>query len=171
MSLNIDMKTIRPFWSWTLGLLGRAAMWWILGKYSTRSPSALRQLCPEFCVVVNLWTNSTFLPKQYLMLDSDSPFQDITQNLKMHKPLHEIDWWLLLHHQPKTNVSMKNHQLVVFTPQISSDCSTINFSDMSNICSKWDLDPFLYFWWNVKFLSLSHEHRRSQCWKHKHSPN
>ena len=61
------------------------------GKYSTRIPSALRQLCPKFCIVVNLCTNLGVLPKQYLMLGSDSPFQDITQNLKIQKPLHARD--------------------------------------------------------------------------------
>ena len=35
---------------------------------------------------------------------------------------------------------------------------------------KWDL--LLYFWWNSKCLSiLSHEYRRFQCRRYKHSPN
>ena len=118
----------RPFWAWTLGLCWWAAMCWILGKYSTRIPSALRQLCPKICTVVNLSTNSTCFPKQYSMLGSDSPFQDITQNMKIHKPLHAIDWWLL-HHWPKIICFHEES-----CPKISSDCPTINFPDMSNIC-------------------------------------
>ena len=101
----------RPFLTWTLGLCCRAAKWWILGIYSTRIPSALHQLCPKFCTVVNLWTKSTYLLKQNLMLGSDSSFQDITQNLKIRKPSRARDWWLL-HHWPKINFSMKNSLIV-----------------------------------------------------------
>ena len=61
MSLNIDMKIIRP-WncdgspilvmnSWTLLMSCNAVN---PGKISTRIPSALRQVCPKFCIVVNL---------------------------------------------------------------------------------------------------------------------
>ena len=61
MSLNIDMKIIGPwicsgspilfmnFWtSWTSSNVVDP------GKYSTRIPSALSQLCPKFCIVMNL---------------------------------------------------------------------------------------------------------------------
>ena len=72
-------------------------MWWILGRHSTRIPLTHHQLCPKLCILMNLWTNPTFLLKQHLMLGSDSPFQDITQNL-----------FELLHHWPQTNVSVKN---------------------------------------------------------------
>ena len=37
----------------------------------------------------NLFTH--FFPKQHLMLGSESPFQDITQNLKIHKLLNARD--------------------------------------------------------------------------------
>ena len=61
MSLNIDMKIIRP-WncdgspilvmnSWTLLMSCNVVN---RGKYSIRIPSALRRLCPKFCTVVNL---------------------------------------------------------------------------------------------------------------------
>ena len=51
----------------------------------TLIPSVLRQLCPSrFCILMNLWTNPTVVPQQYLMLGSDSPFQSITQNLRIH---------------------------------------------------------------------------------------
>ena len=65
MSLNIDMKIIRPwncsgspilfmiFWtSWTSCNVVNP------GKYSTRSPSVLRQLCPKFCI--NLSSQTVF---------------------------------------------------------------------------------------------------------------
>ena len=61
MSLNIDMKIVRP-WncagspilfmnSWTSSTGCNLVN---PGKYSTRIPSVLRQLCPKFCIVVNL---------------------------------------------------------------------------------------------------------------------
>ena len=129
MSLNIDMKTIRP-----RNCVGSTILFMNSWTLSTNCKSALRQLCPKFCNVVNLWTNSIFLPKQYLMLGSDSPFQDITQNLKIQKTLHSIDWWLL-HHWPKMIVSMENSPNWFETLQkISHDCSNINCSSMSNIC-------------------------------------
>ena len=74
MSLNIDMKIIRPwycsgspilpmnFWtSWTSCNVVNP------GKYSTRIPLVLRRLCPKFCIVVNLSTNPTVAPKHQLM--------------------------------------------------------------------------------------------------------
>ena len=62
MSLNIDMKITpsfelvmdRPFFvmiSWTLLMSCNVVN---PGKYTTRISSALRQLCPKFCIVVNL---------------------------------------------------------------------------------------------------------------------
>ena len=133
----------RPFWSWTLGLCWWAAMWWILAKYFIRIPPALRQLCPKFCIVVNLWTNSTVLPKQYLMFGSDSPFQDIAQNLKIHKPLHARDWWLL-HHWPEIIVSMENLPSWFETLQKSHLIVRLStFQICRTSVSKWD--RFLYF--------------------------
>ena len=79
MSLNIDMKMIRPLNS-DGSLILDMNSWTLLqscnvvnpGKYSIRTPSVLRQLCPKFCIVMNLWTKSNVLPKQNLMLGSDS---------------------------------------------------------------------------------------------------
>ena len=42
--------------------------------------------------------------------------------------------WRLLHHQPMINTSMKSVCSYLYFPWISSDCSVINFSDMSNFC-------------------------------------
>ena len=87
MPLNIDMKMIRP-WNCSGSLIFFMNSWILStcsvvnpGKYSTRIPSVLRQLCPKFCIAMILWTNSTVVHTQYLMLGTDSPFQDITQNL------------------------------------------------------------------------------------------
>ena len=63
--------------SWTLSMSCNVVN---PGKYSAQIPSALRQLCPKFCTVVNLCTNPTVLPKLYLMLGSDLPFQDNTES-------------------------------------------------------------------------------------------
>ena len=83
---------------------------------------------------MNSWTNSTFLPKQNLIMCSDSPIQSITQNLKIRKPLHARDWWLLHHWTKDTCFHEETSQLIGVTPKISSDCPTINFSYISNIC-------------------------------------
>ena len=93
MSLNIDMKIIRR-----LNCAGSPILFMNLWTSSTscnvvnpRTYSLLRQLCPKVCIAMNLRTNPTVVPKQYLILGSDSPFQDITQNPKIHKHLHAID--------------------------------------------------------------------------------
>ena len=44
----------------------------------------------------------------------------------------------------------ESSQLIWDTPKISSDCPTIHFSDMSNICFIVRLFPV--FWWSVNFL-------------------
>ena len=163
----------RPFWSWTRGLCWWAAMWWTLGKYSTRIPLTLRQLCPKFCIVVIFWTNSIFLPKQHLMLGSDSPFQDITQKLKIRKPfacerLMTLSWLT-----KDKCFNEESSQWIGVTPKISSDCATINFPVLSNICFNVRLFPvflmecFFFFF----LVILSHEYRCFQFWRHKHSPN
>ena len=54
-------------------------------------PSVLRRLFPMFCIVMNLCTIPTVVPKQYLIFGSDSPFQDKTQNLRTHKPSRARD--------------------------------------------------------------------------------
>ena len=61
MSLNIDMKIIRP-WNCSgspillmnFSTSRTSSMLKILGKYATRIPSVLRRLCPMFCIVMNL---------------------------------------------------------------------------------------------------------------------
>ena len=178
MSLNIVMKIIRswncsfrPFCSWTFGLLGQAPMRRILGKYSTRILSVLRRLCPMFCILLNLWTIPAVVPKQYFMLGSDSSFQDITQNLRIHKPLHARDWWLL-HHWPEITVSMEN--LPSWFEALQKSHTIVPASSVQKsrtFSSKWGFH--LYFWWNflIVWWILHHEHRCFQCRRHKHSPN
>ena len=105
MSLDIDMKILRlwncagsfimfmNFWtsSTTCNLMNL-----ILEKYSTRISSNLRQLCPFVSKVLYCDGISLKQPncssKQCLMLGFDSLFQDITKNLKIHKPLLTRDW-------------------------------------------------------------------------------
>ena len=90
---------------------------------------------------MNLWTIPSVAPKQYLMLGSDSSFQDITQNLKIRKPLHARDWWLL-HHWPEMIVSMENYPSWFGTLQKSHlivPISTVQISRTSSL--KWDLSP------------------------------
>ena len=145
-------------------------MWWILGRYCTRIPSFLRRLCPMFCIVMNLWTIPTVGPPQYLMLGSDSSFQSMTQNLKIHKPLHARDWWLL-HHWPEIFVFMKNLPSWFETLQKSHLVVPISTFQISRtFASKWDFPCIVDGMWIV-WVILSHEHRCFQCRRHKHSPN
>ena len=74
---------------------------------ATRIPSVLRQLIVSkvLYIVVNLWINVNFSSQTAFDAEgSDSPFQDITQNLKTHKSSHARYWWLL-HHSTKDNCS------------------------------------------------------------------
>ena len=140
------------------------------GNYSTRIPSVLRQLCPQFCIVVNLWTKPTVFPKQHLMLGSGSSFQGITQNLKIRKPSRARDWWLL-HHWPEIFCfHEESSQLIGVTPKISSECPTINFSDMSKLLFHCEIDPCIFDGMPIVWVILLHEYRCFQCRRHKHSP-
>ena len=89
MSLNIDMKIIRPwncsgspilfvnFWtSWTSCNVVNPAK--IFHSNSIGSPSIVSKVLKSGETLNQL----NFLPKKHLMLGSDSPFQGITQNLK-----------------------------------------------------------------------------------------
>ena len=154
----------RPFWSWTLGLCWWAATWWTLGKYSTLIPSALRQSCPKFCSVMNLWTNSTVLPKRYLMLGSDSPFQDITQNPETHKHLHARNWWLL-HYWPKIRVfpaDLRHSKNLIW----SFDYQLLRY--VKHLFQR-EIVPCL-FAMQIVWVILSHEYRCFHCRRHKRSP-
>ena len=166
MSLNIDMKIIRP-WNCSgsphvihelldfLDELQSCDSWEIFHSNS----SILRQLCPKFCIVMNLWTNPTAVPMQYLMLGSDSPLQDITQNLR--------NTWTFACERLMTSSSFTRDnsfhvefsKLIWDTPKISSDCSTINSSDISNICFK--VRFFLSFFDGMQsvWVILHHEYR------------
>ena len=141
----------RPFWSWTLGLCWWAAMWWILGKYSTWIPSALCH-CVRSSV---LWW--TFEPIQLI---SQAVFdvgfwltsRDITQNLKLHKSLHATDWWLL-HHWPEITVSMENFPSRFETHQKSHPIVRLSTFQISRTSvKKRDISCFC---WKVYFLRNS----------------
>ena len=116
LSLNIDMKIIRPVKSsgcmfiltWTLGLCSKAAMWWILGKYSTRIQLAHHQLCPKFCIAMNFWTTSTGPPRKYSIVGSRSSFQSHnTESENTYTFARER--LMTASSQSKTNVSMQNN--------------------------------------------------------------
>ena len=108
------MKMIRPVNSTDFSLIFDRNSWTLLqscnvvnpGKYSTRIPLTHHQLCPKLCIVVNSWTTSTCLLKQYLIVGSRSSFQSTIQNLKIREPSRTRGWWFL-DHQSKINVSMK----------------------------------------------------------------
>ena len=147
-----NLLVLRSFSTWTLGLCGRAAMWWILGKYSTRIPLAYHQLCPMLCIVMNFWTTSTCPPRQYSIVGSRSSFLNITQNLKIRKSLRARDWWLL-QHQSEINVSMENFPADLRLPKshLIVPKSTFKISRTSAVKVIFSR----YFWWNANCLSDS----------------
>ena len=120
---------------------------------------------------MNLRTNPTDLPKQYLMLHSDSPFQDITQNLRIHKPSHARDWWLL-HHWPEIIVYMENFPSWSETLQKSHlivPISTFQMCRTSDL--KWDSPSIFCDGMYIVWVILSHEYRCFQCRRNKQTPN
>ena len=90
MSLNIDMKMIRPVNYSGSSLIFDRNSWTLLqscnvvnpGKIFHSSSIGSPQFCPKLCNVMNSWTTSTCLPMQYLIQGSRSFFQGIIQNLK-----------------------------------------------------------------------------------------
>ena len=95
--------------AWTLELCGWAAMWWILGKFSTRIPLAHHLFCVQSSVL--RWTlepTQSFFPSRVWCLGCDSSFQSTIQNLKTRKPSRARDWWLLHHPPIKVKCFMKN---------------------------------------------------------------
>ena len=125
MSLNIDMKIVRPVKSSGCMLMFDMNSWTlkqscnvvnpgkIFHSNSIGSPSIVSK------VLYLWWTfepRQLVLPNQYLVVGSRSSFQSITQNLKIRKPSRARDWWFL-HHRLKIIVSMQNPPwLIVFTP-------------------------------------------------------
>ena len=89
-AIGIDAKV---FWENHLKDLNRIPRFRNIG---IREQMALRQLCPKLCTVVNVWTNSLFLPKQHWMTGSDSPFQDTTQTMNENMKLTCWWQWLIL---------------------------------------------------------------------------
>ena len=87
-----------------------------------------------------------------LIVGSRSSFQDTVQNLKMRRLLCAEDWWLV-HHQSKTNTSMKSLPSSLFSLHRSHLIVRIPISQICRTSvSLWDL---LYFWWNANCLSNS----------------
>ena len=175
MSLNIDMKMIRPLNS-DGSLISDVNSWTLLqssnvvnpGKYSTRIPSAHHQLCPKFYIVMNSWTNSIVLPKQNLMLGSDSSFQGKPQNLKIREPSRARDWWLLQHYQ--MTVSWK-----IFPVNWSHSIKLIWLSDYQLFryvehLFHCEIVPCIFDGMQNFWVILSHEYRCFHCWRHEHSP-
>ena len=179
MSLNIDMKMIRPLNSAGCLLIFERNSWTLLhscnvvnpGKYSTRIPLVHHQLCPKLCIVMNPWTNPTCLPRQYLIVGSRSSFQGITQNIwEFINLLCARDWWLL-HHQSKINVSMKNPPSKLYWLRRSHLIVRLStFQICQTSVSMWDL--FLKMSWNVNFLGNSFPwiHNACNVEGHQHSP-
>ena len=165
-----NLLVVRSFWTWTLGLCGRAAMWRILGRCSTRIPLAHHRFCPKLLCSGELLNLVNLSSHDHIwFVGSRSSLQGIIQNLKIRKPLRARDW-RLLRHQSKTIVSMKNLPSQLFSLHRSHLIVRLStFQICRTSVSKWDL--FLYFWWNANCLSnSSHEYRCFQCRRHKHSP-
>ena len=134
----------RPFWPWTIGLYWwAAAMWWILGKYSTRIPSVLRQLYPKFCIVMNSWTESIF---SQTVFDVGFWF-----TFPRHNTESENTWTFECARLMTSSSLTKDKcfhgelsQLIGDTPKFSSDYSNINCSDISNIFFEVRFSPVFF---------------------------
>ena len=98
---------LRSILTVTLGLCDRAAMWWIMGRCSTRVPFARHQFCPKLSILVNFWTTPICVPMHRLIEGSRVSYQDTIQNLKRRRTLCGRNWWLV-HLQSKANTSMKS---------------------------------------------------------------
>ena len=99
MSLNIDMEMIRPVKSSGSTLIFDRNSWTLKqscnvvnpGKILHSDPIGSPSVVSKVLYCGDLLNQLNFLPKQYLMLGSDSSFQSITQNLKIRKPLRARD--------------------------------------------------------------------------------
>ena len=99
MSLNIDMKIIRPLKFCGCTLIFDKNYWTLLQSCNVLNPGNIfhsnsigsPSIVSRVLYCGELLNQLNFLPKQNLMLGSDSSSQDITQNLKLRKPLHARD--------------------------------------------------------------------------------
>ena len=160
MSLNIDMKMIRPVKSSGVSfhLDSNSCTLWqscnvvnpgkIFHSNSIGSPSIVSKVlhCGELL-------NHVHLSSHNLIVGSGSSYQGITQNLKIRKPLRARDW-RLLHHQPKINTSMKN--LPVNCIHSIDLVWLFGYQLFRNVEHLFHCEIVpLYFWWNVNCLSNS----------------
>ena len=86
----------------TLRLYCRAAMWWILGKHSTRIPLVHHQLCPRLCILMKFLNHVNLSFHAMFDCGSRSSFQEINsfpwiQMLVMSKTctFHKKEYLLL----------------------------------------------------------------------------
>ena len=98
----------------TLEFCCRAAMWWILGRYSARIPLAHHKFCPKLCILVNFSTTSTCLPMHTLIGGSRSSFLFTKQNLRIRPVCKRL---VTFSSPTKDNYFHgESSQLIVFTP-------------------------------------------------------
>ena len=107
----------------------------------------------------------------HAMFDWGFSFTFPRQNTESENPLTFVCWRLMTSSSPTKDKCFheESSQLIVFTPQISSDCSVINFSDMSNICFVVRSSVF-FDGMPIVCVILHHEYRWFQCYRHEHSP-
>ena len=99
MSLNIDMKMIRPLYCFGDLLILDMNSWTLLqscnevnpGKYSTRIPMAHHQIVSKVLYCGELLNHVNLSSQQYLIVVSGVSFQGTTQNLKTHEPSRARD--------------------------------------------------------------------------------
>ena len=109
MSFNIDMNIYFLWNSQVTHLMSTVTFWlrhwaatyWILGKYSTRTPLAHRRFCPKFLYSGDDLNHPNLSSHASFDRGSRKFYQDIKQNPKRRRPLCGKDWWLF-HHQWKT---------------------------------------------------------------------
>ena len=123
-----------------------------------------------FCIVMNLWT----IPTVVLQKVFDIGFWFI---FPRHNTESETTLTVACERLMTSSSLTRDNcfhgeffQLFWDTPKISSDCSNINCSDISNIFFEVRFFHCVFDGMWIVWVILSHEHRCFQCRKHKHSP-
>ena len=160
MSLNIDMKIIRPvkFSGVSPNLDSKSWSLWL--SCNVVQPGKIFPLEFNWLTINSVqvsvfwWTFRTtpiFLPMQCLIECSRSSYQDTIQNLKRRRFLCVEDWWFV-HHHLKINVPMKSFPNQLFSLLRAHLVRTPTSQICRTFVSLWDL---LYSWWNADCLSDS----------------
>ena len=177
MSLNIDMKVIRPVkFSGVSPNINSNSLTSCLscnvlnpGKYSTRIPLARRQFCPSSSIPEMFWITTISVPMQCLIGSSRVSYQAQYRLTKKKKRrlLCAEDWWCTTNQRQILSWSaftincLHSIDLILFGHQFRKNVEHLFHCEIFCI-----LDGMP----NVQVI-LPHEDSRFQCYRREHSPN